>query len=68
MVVKGRNRDTMWYSILDREWPRIRSNFERWLAPSNFDAQGRQILSLMHLNAGVAQPALPADAPRAARR
>ena len=50
MVVKGRNRDTAWYSILDHEWPRIRSNFEHWLAPSNFDAEGRQIASLRRLN------------------
>jgi RimJ/RimL family protein N-acetyltransferase len=50
MVVKGHNRDTAWYSILDHEWPRIRSNFERWLASSNFDSQGRQISSLRGLN------------------
>jgi RimJ/RimL family protein N-acetyltransferase len=46
MIVKGRNRDTAWYSILDREWPSVRGNFERWLAPSNFDEQGRQRSSL----------------------
>ena len=51
MVVKGHNRDTAWYSILDREWPRIRANFEAWLAPANFDAQGRQRQSLRELNA-----------------
>jgi RimJ/RimL family protein N-acetyltransferase len=50
-VVKGRNRDTAWYSMLDAEWPRIRANLERWLAPSNFDEQGRQRLSLRELNA-----------------
>jgi RimJ/RimL family protein N-acetyltransferase len=50
MVVKGCNRDTAWYSILDCEWPRIRENFEAWLAPSNFDAQGRQRRSLRALN------------------
>lgn len=50
MVVKGHNRDTAWYSILDYEWPRIRTNFELWLAPSNFDTQGRQISSLRRLN------------------
>jgi RimJ/RimL family protein N-acetyltransferase len=50
MVVKGCNRDTAWYSILDREWPRIRANFEAWLAPVNFDAQGRQKRSLRALN------------------
>jgi RimJ/RimL family protein N-acetyltransferase len=42
MVVKGRNRDTAWYSITDDEWPAIRAAFERWLAPENFDAVGYQ--------------------------
>jgi RimJ/RimL family protein N-acetyltransferase len=42
MIVKGRNRDTAWFSITDGEWPRIQTGFERWLAPDNFDAQGTQ--------------------------
>ena len=42
MVVKGVNRDTAWFSIVDREWPAIRAAFERWLDPSNFDSTGRQ--------------------------
>jgi RimJ/RimL family protein N-acetyltransferase len=42
IVYKGRNRDTAWYSILDTEWPALKSAFERWLAPANFDHQGRQ--------------------------
>jgi RimJ/RimL family protein N-acetyltransferase len=46
LVVKGRNRDTAWFSILDREWPRLRDRFERWLAPRNFDDNGRQKISL----------------------
>jgi RimJ/RimL family protein N-acetyltransferase len=50
MLVKGCNRDTAWYSILDGEWPRIRANFETWLSPENFDAQGRQKQSLRALN------------------
>lgn len=45
-VVKGRNRDTAWYSITDEEWPDIRTAFERWLSPTNFDAAGRQRASL----------------------
>lgn len=45
-IYKGRNRDTAWYSILDREWPMARAGFERWLDPSNFNAQGRQRMSL----------------------
>lgn len=42
MVVKGRNRDTAWYSMLDSEWPARKAAFERWLEPANFDPQGRQ--------------------------
>jgi RimJ/RimL family protein N-acetyltransferase len=42
MVVKGRNRDTAWYSMLDGEWPCIRAAFEAWLSPHNFDSAGRQ--------------------------
>jgi RimJ/RimL family protein N-acetyltransferase len=40
MVVKGRNRDTAWFSILDSEWPLIRAQFERWLSADNFDERG----------------------------
>jgi RimJ/RimL family protein N-acetyltransferase len=50
MIVKGRNRDTAWFSMLDIEWPRRKANFERWLDPDNFDQQGRQRLSLTELN------------------
>jgi len=46
MIVKGRNRDTAWYSMLDGEWPRCKIAFERWLEPENFDAEGRQKQSL----------------------
>jgi RimJ/RimL family protein N-acetyltransferase len=42
MIVKGRNRDTAWFAMLDHEWPAIRAGFERWLAPENFDAAGRE--------------------------
>ena len=52
VVVKGRNRDTAWYSILDSEWPAIKAGFDAWLAPGNFDAQGRQRQSLSALRAG----------------
>jgi RimJ/RimL family protein N-acetyltransferase len=41
-VVKGRNRDTAWYAIIDAEWPRVCEAFRAWLAPDNFDVQGRQ--------------------------
>jgi RimJ/RimL family protein N-acetyltransferase len=49
MVVKGRNRDTAWFALLDREWPAMRLAFERWLHPDNFDAAGRQRTSLSAL-------------------
>jgi RimJ/RimL family protein N-acetyltransferase len=42
MLVKGESRDTAWFSIIDGEWPARRLAFERWLDPSNFDAEGHQ--------------------------
>ena len=50
-VVKGQNRDTAWYSILDSEWPARKAAFGRWLAGENFDKDGRQKTSLAALNA-----------------
>jgi RimJ/RimL family protein N-acetyltransferase len=50
MIIKGRNRDTAWFSMLDSEWPLRRAAFERWLHPSNFDSSGRQIQALSALN------------------
>lgn len=50
MIAKGRNRDTAYFAILDGDWPTRKANFERWLAPNNFAADGRQILSLSALN------------------
>lgn len=41
-IYKGRNRDTAWYSITDKEWPARRTAFESWLDPANFDAEGQQ--------------------------
>ena len=46
VVVKGRNRDTAWFSILDSEWPAMKANFEEWLHESNFDSSGRQLKPL----------------------
>jgi len=51
MIVKSRSRDTAWFSMLDGEWPSRRAAFERWLAPENFDAEGRQIHRLQDLRA-----------------
>lgn len=42
MIVKGKNRDTAWFSITDSEWPSMRAEYERWLSPDNFDADGQQ--------------------------
>ena len=42
MIVKGHSRDTAWFSMLDSEWPARKASFERWLAPENFDRDGRQ--------------------------
>jgi RimJ/RimL family protein N-acetyltransferase len=50
MIAKGRNRDTAWYAMLDSEWPARKASFERWLAPENFDAEGRQRESLGAMN------------------
>jgi RimJ/RimL family protein N-acetyltransferase len=51
LVFKGGNRDTAWFSIIDREWPALRRAYEAWLDPGNFDAQGRQRRSLAELRA-----------------
>jgi RimJ/RimL family protein N-acetyltransferase len=51
-VYKGRNRDTAWYAILDRDWPALRRAFDAWLDPSNFDGQGQQRRSLAQIRGG----------------
>ncbi len=48
-VVKGRNRDTAWFAIIDKEWPGLREAYRAWLSPMNFDAKGRQKESLADL-------------------
>ena len=58
-VIKGRNRDTAWFSIVDGEWPAIRSAFQAWLRPDNFDPDGVQRRSLAELRVTP-----PAAAPR----
>jgi len=42
MVIKGENRDTAWFSIIDKEWPGLKKVYEGWLDPSNFDRDGNQ--------------------------
>jgi RimJ/RimL family protein N-acetyltransferase len=51
MIVKGRNRDTAWYAMLDTEWPTAKRGFARWLARENFDEAGRQRRSLAAMRA-----------------
>ena len=50
LIVKRRNRDTAWFSILAGEWPAVRANFDTWLDPANFDEKGTQRQSLGNLN------------------
>ena len=63
MVIKGRNRDTVWFSIVDDEWPEIRTAFENWLAPDNFDEAGRQRRRLEELMPETAGKSIVGDAP-----
>ena len=48
-VVKGRNRDTAWFSIIDREWPALQEAFRVWLSPENFRPDGSQVERLSDL-------------------
>ena len=53
MVVKGRNRDTAWFSITDGEWPAVRAAFIAWLSPDNFDTAGGQRRGLAEIRAAL---------------
>lgn len=46
LVYKGRNRDTDWLSMIDTDWPTVKSRLEKWLSPDNFDEKGQQIKAL----------------------
>jgi RimJ/RimL family protein N-acetyltransferase len=61
MVVKSQSRDTAWFAMTDRDWPRIGNAFRRWLAPKNFDRAGRQ---RSRLTAQRREYSLPGRAPR----
>jgi len=52
-IARGRNRDTMWFSVIDSEWPGLRAAFERWLDPANFEPQGQQRRSLASLRSNI---------------
>lgn len=49
MVVKGRNRDTAWFSITDDQWPSLKEAFSIWLSPANFNEEGLQAERLSEL-------------------
>ena len=49
VVVRGRNRDTAWFSLLDHEWPAVKQGYAAWLDPANFDASGQQKVPLSQL-------------------
>jgi len=49
VIYKGRNRDTTWFSIIDAEWPVLKRAYQQWLAPENFDGEGRQRRGLADL-------------------
>ena len=51
VIVRGRTRDTAWYAMIDEEWPALKAAYERWLAPKNFDGEGRQKTRLSELTA-----------------
>ena len=54
IVYKGRNRDTAWFAIIDKDWPLTKAAFETWLSKENFDAQGKQRVSLASLREAAA--------------
>lgn len=51
-MYKGRNRDTAWYAIIDKEWPKLKAAYEAWLSPDNFDEAGRQKKGLAEFRRG----------------
>lgn len=51
MISRGLNRDTAWFSIIDKEWPLIKQAFETWLASANFDSNGKQCKRLEDIRA-----------------
>jgi len=48
-MYKNRNRDTAWFSIIDKDWPNLKNAFQSWLNPENFDTDGQQIISLTEI-------------------
>ncbi len=59
-IVRGRNRDTAWFAVIDKDWPALKAAFLTWLSPANFDASGQQRQSLSALTAPVRVASDPA--------
>ncbi|BCX16508.1 MAG: N-acetyltransferase [Geminicoccaceae bacterium] len=57
MIIKGRNRDTAWFALLDRDWPRVDAAFRAWLDPTNFGPDGRQRRRLEEIRTSLPGPA-----------
>jgi hypothetical protein len=55
VIYKGRSRDTAWFSVTADDWPRVRSAFESWLEPRNFEPGGRQRRSLREFRLAAAK-------------
>ena len=61
VIIRGRSRDTAWFSIIDEEWPELKAAYRQWLAPENFDEEGRQKARLSELtSAALARAHRPA--------
>ncbi|WP_435257970.1 GNAT family N-acetyltransferase [Thioclava sp. FR2] len=60
MVIKGRNRDSAWFAVIDSDWPALKEAFSAWLSPSNFNASGQQKERLSDLTRLVRQASDPA--------
>ncbi len=58
-TVKGHNRDTAWFSIIDADWPKAKRAFESWLSVENFDASGNQLTRLSELTAPLVKDRWP---------
>lgn len=55
-IYKFRNRDSAWFSIIDKEWPKLKLAFHDWLSDSNFDENGKQLRKLSEFMERVRDP------------
>lgn len=60
MVVKGRNRDTVWFAVVDGDWSALRRAYQTWLSDDNFDMHGLQKQRLSDLTTGLIAAVDPA--------